>query len=170
MEDDKVFVDFDQRFSAPPRLTAAEGVALAAAAELLRPASTDALTGALAKLEKVLPEGARARYREMSKQLEEAFERRPRDDWLRDLEGIEACVGPVNDMADAVADPQVRHRGMIAQMDGRAVGPGSPFRFDGEHATAARPAPELGEHTAEVLAGIEVGESELAKLRTLGVV
>ena len=114
--------------------------------------------------------GPPERQSEMSKQLEEAFGRRPRDDWLRDLEGIEACVGPVNDMADAVADPQVRHRGMIAQMDGRAVGPGSPFRFDGEHATAARPAPELGEHTAEVLAGIEVGESELAKLRTRGVV
>src|SRR5205823_7707566 len=36
VEDDKVYVDLDQRFSAPPRLTAAEGVALAAAAELLQ--------------------------------------------------------------------------------------------------------------------------------------
>lgn len=74
VEDDRVYVDFDQRFSAPPRLTAAEGVALAAAAELLRPAATDALTGALQKLEKVLPEGARARYREMSKQLDLAVD------------------------------------------------------------------------------------------------
>lgn len=74
VEDDRVYVDFDQRFSAPPRLTAAEGVALAAAAELLRPASGDALTSALEKLEKVLPEGARARYREMSKQLDLAVD------------------------------------------------------------------------------------------------
>ena len=74
VDKDRVFVDFDQRFSAPPRLTAAEGVALAAAAELLRPASSDALTGALQKLEKVLPEGARARYREMSKQLDLAVD------------------------------------------------------------------------------------------------
>ena len=74
VEGDKVFVDLDQAFSAPPRLTAAEGVALAAAAELLRPAATDALTKALEKLEKVLPDGARARYRQMSKQLDLALE------------------------------------------------------------------------------------------------
>ncbi len=74
VEDDKVYVDLDQRFSAPPRLTAAEGVALAAAAELLRPAAGDALTKALEKLEKVLPDGARARYRQMSKQLDVALE------------------------------------------------------------------------------------------------
>lgn len=74
VDDDKVYVDLDQRFSAPPRLTAAEGVALAAAAELLRPAATDALTRALEKLEKVLPDGARARYRQMSKQLDLALE------------------------------------------------------------------------------------------------
>src|SRR6516225_7579243 len=74
VEDDKVFVDLDQRFSAPPRLTAAEGVALAAAAELLRPAATDALTKALEKLEKVLPKDARERYRTMSRQLDVALE------------------------------------------------------------------------------------------------
>ena len=74
VEDDKVYVDLDQRFSAPPRLTAAEGVALAAAAELLRPAAGDALTKALEKLEKVLPSGARERYRAMSKQLDLALE------------------------------------------------------------------------------------------------
>ena len=74
VEDDKVYVDLDQRFSAPPRLTAAEGVALAAAAELLRPAAGDALTKALEKLEKVLPGGARERYRQMSKQLDLALE------------------------------------------------------------------------------------------------
>ena len=74
VEDDKLFVALDQRFSAPPRLTAAEGVALAAAAELLRPAAGDALTGALQKLEKVLPEGSRARYRQMARQLDLAVD------------------------------------------------------------------------------------------------
>lgn len=74
VEHDKVYVDLDQRFSLPPRLTAAEGVALAAAAELLRPAATDALTKALEKLEKVLPDGARTRYRQMAKQLDLALE------------------------------------------------------------------------------------------------
>jgi proteasome accessory factor C len=48
VENDRVYVDLDQRFSAPPRLTAAEAAALAAAAELLRPAPGDPLNSALA--------------------------------------------------------------------------------------------------------------------------
>lgn len=74
VEDDCVYVDLDQRLSAPPRLTAAEGAALAAAAELLRPAATSALTSALLKLEKALPPGAQARYREMGKTLNLALD------------------------------------------------------------------------------------------------
>ncbi len=74
VDDDRVFVDFDQRLSAPPRLTAAEGVALAAAAELLRPAAGDALRSALQKLERVLPEQSLQRYRDMGRQLDVTVE------------------------------------------------------------------------------------------------
>ena len=70
VEEDRVFVDLDQRLSAPPRLTAAEGVALAAAAELLRPAAGDALRSALQKLEAVLPAQALEQYRSMGRQLD----------------------------------------------------------------------------------------------------
>ena len=107
---------------------------------------------------------------QMAERIEEEFARRPRDEWLREFDGMEACVGPVNDMAEAAADPQLRHRGLIAEVAGRAVGPASPFRFDGEHATATRPAPALGEHTAEVLGSIGVGDEELKDLRARGVV
>lgn len=74
VEDDRVYVDLDQRLSAPPRLTAAEGVALAAAAALLKPAAGGTLSSALARLEKVLPAQAVQRYREMTRQLDVASE------------------------------------------------------------------------------------------------
>ncbi len=74
VEDDRVYVDLDQRLSAPPRLTAAEGVALASAAELLRPAAGDALASALEKLERVLPTQAVQQYRAMGKQLDVTVE------------------------------------------------------------------------------------------------
>jgi proteasome accessory factor C len=70
LENDRVYIDLDMRFSAPPRLTAAEAVALAAAAELLRPAASDALSGALHKLEKVIPPGSLSKVREMGKKLD----------------------------------------------------------------------------------------------------
>lgn len=60
VEDDRVYVALDQRLSAPPRLTASEGLALAAAAALLKPAAGGALASALARLEKVLPPRATA--------------------------------------------------------------------------------------------------------------
>jgi proteasome accessory factor C len=74
VENDRVWVDLDQRLSAPPRLTANEAVALAAAAELLRPASGGggALESALAKLERVLPAQAHAAYREMARKIDAA--------------------------------------------------------------------------------------------------
>jgi proteasome accessory factor C len=73
-DDDRVFVHLDQRLLAPPRLTAAEGVALFAAAALLKPGAGDALSSALAKLEGVLPPEAVGRYRDMSRQLDVTVE------------------------------------------------------------------------------------------------
>lgn len=70
VDDGRVYVDLDQRLAKPPRLTANEAVALAAAAEMLRPNPGDALYSALRKLEKVLPEQSRARYREMAQQID----------------------------------------------------------------------------------------------------
>lgn len=74
VKDDRVFVDLNQRLSAPPRLTAAEGVALAAAAALLKPAAGGALAAALSRLEKVLPPHAATRSRDMARQLDVAPE------------------------------------------------------------------------------------------------
>lgn len=74
VEDGCVYVDLDQRLSAPPRLTASEGVALAAAAALLKPTPGGALASALSKLEQVLPPQSLERYREMTRQLDLATE------------------------------------------------------------------------------------------------
>jgi proteasome accessory factor C len=72
VENDRVYVDLDQRLSAPPRLTPAEGAALAAAAEWLRPAAGEALERALRKLEKVIPPQARERFWEMHRKIDAA--------------------------------------------------------------------------------------------------
>ena len=74
VENDRVYVDLDQRLSAPPRLTVGEASALAAAAELLRPGAGDALRGAVEKLERVLPPGAGERFREMYRKIDASLE------------------------------------------------------------------------------------------------
>src|SRR5262244_1042382 len=55
VENGRVYVDLDQRFSAPPRLTAAEAAALRAAGALVRATASSSLRSAMDKLEKVLP-------------------------------------------------------------------------------------------------------------------
>jgi crotonobetainyl-CoA:carnitine CoA-transferase CaiB-like acyl-CoA transferase len=104
----------------------------------------------------------------MAGRLQDIFATRTRDEWVQTFEGIEACVGPVNDMAEALADPQVVARGMVAEVGGTRVGPGSPLKLAAQE--TVRPAPGFGEHTAEVLGSIGIPEDELAGLRSRGVI
>ncbi len=57
-------------------------------------------------------------------------------------QGIPA--GPINDMAEVFADPQVIARGMRIDLDG-VPGVRAPFRFSGAELALTRPAPKLGE-------------------------
>jgi crotonobetainyl-CoA:carnitine CoA-transferase CaiB-like acyl-CoA transferase len=47
---------------------------------------------------------------------------------------------------------------------------GSPVIVDGQAFTVRRPAPELGQHTAEVLAEIGIDDGRLADLRAAGAI
>ena len=114
--------------------------------------------------------GSPERQSEMARRLQSVFESKTRDEWMERLRDEPACVGPVNDLAEALEDPQVRARGMVADVGGRPVGPGHPLKFSGSFELPYRRAPGLGEHTAEVLAAIGVTEDELKALRTQGVV
>jgi formyl-CoA transferase len=79
----------------------------------------------------------------------------PRRDWLERFEAHGIPCGPINDYAEAYAEPQVRARDMIAAVDhptlGRLRMPGAPVKMSETPPTAARRAPLLGEHTREVL-------------------
>jgi len=85
-----------------------------------------------------------------------------RADLLAKLESVQVPAGPINPLDQVFADPQVVHRGMridrpsAAAKAGTIPGVRTPIMIDGKPAAAERPAPRLGEHTAEVLR--EIGE------------
>ncbi|MDP3960893.1 MAG: CaiB/BaiF CoA-transferase family protein [Pseudorhodobacter sp.] len=59
-------------------------------------------------------------------------------------------AGPINDLAEVFADPQVAHRGLRLDLGG-IPGLRSPFTFSASDLTLDHPAPKLGEHQDEVL-------------------
>ncbi len=85
-----------------------------------------------------------------------------RDDLLAQLEAVQVPAGPINNVAQVFENPQVVHRGMQLTLKSDAAKGGSipgvrtPIVIDGWKAASERPAPVLGEHTAEVLK--EIGE------------
>jgi crotonobetainyl-CoA:carnitine CoA-transferase CaiB-like acyl-CoA transferase len=68
------------------------------------------------------------------------------------LNEVGVASGPINDFGAVAEDPQVRHRGVFTRIEGDG-GPviANPIRFSDTPARYLRPAPELGEHTEEVL-------------------
>ncbi len=85
-----------------------------------------------------------------------------RADLLAKLEAVGVPGGPINDLADVFADPQVVHRGMRVDLESAAAKGGSipgvrtPIMINGVPMAAERVPPRLGEHTDEVLR--EIGE------------
>ena len=86
----------------------------------------------------------------------------PSAELLQKLEAVGVPAGPINDLAQVFADPQVKHRGMqlelpsAAAKGGKIPGVRTPIVLDGAPMASDRPAPRLGEHTAEILR--EIGE------------
>jgi crotonobetainyl-CoA:carnitine CoA-transferase CaiB-like acyl-CoA transferase len=86
-----------------------------------------------------------------------------RDELLEKLEAVQVPAGPINNLAQVFADPQVVHRGMRLELaspaakGGKIPGVRTPIVVDGEPMASPRPSPRLGEHTAEILH--EIGEA-----------
>jgi crotonobetainyl-CoA:carnitine CoA-transferase CaiB-like acyl-CoA transferase len=77
---------------------------------------------------------------------------------------------PVSTMGDLLASPHLRARGFFATLDhpvaGRLTMPGAPYRMSVTPWALRRPAPCLGQHTAEVLAEVGLDAAELARAGT----
>jgi CoA:oxalate CoA-transferase len=106
--------------------------------------------------------------------MEEVFRTKTTAEWLALLEAADLIAGPVYDYAQATQDPQVALNGLIQGFDhpqaGRLRAVGTPLRLSRTPAAIRARAPELGEHTAEVLAAAGYSPEEIAKLRNENVI
>ena len=112
---------------------------------------------------------------ELYRALEGIFRSKPREEWLTLLEAHGVPAGAVNDISEAVADPQLRHRGMIVEVEDPLAGtipmPANPIRLSATPVNGYAPPPRLGEHTEEVLIGLAgLTREQVEALRERGVV
>ncbi|MFE2753389.1 CaiB/BaiF CoA transferase family protein [Actinosynnema sp. NPDC059335] len=99
--------------------------------------------------------------------LEPLFRARDADELAEALRGRGVPASPVNDVAAALAAPQVRHRGMVVS-DGDYRGIGVPIKL-GRSASAPPRAPAArGADTERVLAAHGYGADDVAALRECG--
>ena len=79
--------------------------------------------------------------------------------WLAELEAAGIPAGPVVTHAELFADPQLRARDGVVEVEhpsaGRMQTLGVPIKLSETPGGVRRPAPRLGEHTAEVLAELD---------------
>ena len=84
--------------------------------------------------------------------------------WITRLNAAGVPCGKVQDIGEALADPQMVHQNMVIEVDHPGHGPvrmlGFPVKLSKTPCTVHRPAPRHGEHTAEILAELDREASE----------
>jgi len=86
----------------------------------------------------------------------------------------DTCVTAVKSIEEVFADPQVRHRKMhvetVHPQAGRIRQIGIPIKFSETPGEVRTPAPEIGEHTEDILKGLGYTEEGIGRLRREGVI
>jgi len=128
----------------------------------------------LARDERFARNAGRVRHREvLVPQLAERMRQRDRADWLAALDAAKVPCGPINDLGDVFADPQVLARGMkttVAHPHHDALElVASPMKLSATPVQTHRAPPLLGQHTEEVLAELGLDAEARAALRAQGV-
>ena len=99
---------------------------------------------------------------------------RPVAFWVERLEGAGVPCGPINNIAQALADPQVAARALRIDLPHPLSGVvplvANPIKLSATPPVYDRPPPTLGQHTTEVLRECGLDEAEIARLKSLGAV
>ena len=109
------------------------------------------------------------RWPELKTKFAALFATRTRDDWCALLEGTDACVAPVLDMAEAPTHPHNAARATFIEIDG-VTQPAPAPRFSRTMPEAGQAAAAPGEHSAAVLADWGFSAESIETLKGAGVI
>jgi len=110
----------------------------------------------------------------LEREIETVFATKPTAHWVERLDAAEVPGGPVYTYQQILADPHIKARNMVVEIDhpkiGRMKSLGIPVKSTGELLAIRQPAPWLGQHSSEALKGIGYGDAEVNALFEAGVI
>lgn len=121
------------------------------------------------------PHARTANHAALEPLLNEALQQRTTAAWLREFDEIGLPCGPLNNIAQAAALPQVRARGMLVEVDHPAIGKlplaNTPVKLSRTPGGIKGTSPALGQHTDDVLrALLDMSDGEIERLRAAKVI
>jgi crotonobetainyl-CoA:carnitine CoA-transferase CaiB-like acyl-CoA transferase len=115
-----------------------------------------------------------ANHPELKARVEAALATAPTAAWIERFEAASIACGPIYEFDEVFEDPQVKHLGVVTELDQPGYGPvrmlDFPFKASATPATLRRPAPQLGEHTAEVLEELGLQRADIERLAAAGAI
>ena len=103
--------------------------------------------------------------------MQAVFSHKTRDEWIALFEAAQVPCGPINNIAEALAMPQVQQRGMVVDFADSPVNVlGNPIKLSATPVQYHSAPAALGAHSAEILRGLGYSEEQIVQWRADGVV
>jgi len=110
----------------------------------------------------------------LEQEIEAVLATQPTAHWVEKLDAAGVPGGPVFGYEQIMHDPHIKARNMVVDMEHPIIGSmkamGLPIKSTGELTAIRKPAPWLGQHSADVLCGIGYADGDIEDLFANGVI
>jgi len=112
--------------------------------------------------------------RKVREEIAGFFKTKSRDEWLKVAEVHDVCLSSIHEMEDLEKDPQLQARQMIIETEHESglklKGVGIPIKFSESKPYAPEPAPDVGQHSIEILKEAGYSQERIEELLEKGIV
>jgi len=114
------------------------------------------------------------RQDELIEEVRAIIRQKTRQEWVDLRSQYDTCFSPVNNLEEALQDPQIQHRGLWFKgqhpVDGEIGQMAFPIKFSADQPGWRMPPPSYGEHTEEILKELGYSDEEIADLGARGII